>query len=145
MKNLIRFILAAVFLVHYSSFVAAESGLTRTDLFNTYAEGRAELDSLIKGRQFEEAFERFSTPSADSQFAISELEKSLTVEFSEDFENAALVRSIGLKNGFRQELIAYWTNDNYIFVYLFLHANKDALQLLDFRIAPDINELNRFF
>lgn len=110
-----------------------------------YQQGRARLDELMKSRSIVEAVTVFDPDGAINQNELKAMEANLRVRFPQDFEHAALVRSELLRNGFRQELIAYWTGDQYLYVYLLLHTFEQRTRLLNFAYNSSFEKLQGNF
>lgn len=110
-----------------------------------YQQGRAQLDELMKARRIVDAVTIFDPNEAMSRDNLAVIEADLRTRYPDDFEHVALVRSVVLKNGFKQELIAYWTGSNYLYVYLLLHTFDNRTQLLNFAYNSSFEELNGRF
>ncbi|MCA0873393.1 hypothetical protein LCL97_21385 [Seohaeicola saemankumensis] len=110
-----------------------------------YQRGRALLDQLIMERKIVEAVTIFDPNEAMSRENLAVIEADLRTRYTEDFEHAAVVRSELMRNGFRQELIAYWTGNQYLYVYLLMHTFENRTQLLNFAYNSSFEELNGRF
>jgi len=110
-----------------------------------YQQGRALLDQLIMERKIVEAVTIFDPNEAMSRENLEVIEADLRTRYTEDFEHAAVVRSELMRNGFRQELIAYWTGNQYLYVYLLMHTFDNRTQLLNFAYNSSFEELNGRF
>ncbi|MGY3436890.1 MULTISPECIES: hypothetical protein [unclassified Marinovum] len=111
--------------------------------YDNYLALRARLDPLIMSRSIAQALPAFGDVSEAAELAA--LEGRVREIFPVDFENVALIRRVDLEHGFRQELIAYWTETSYIYVYLVLHQRDDGLLALAFTFNSDFDDLNGLF
>ncbi len=74
------------------------------------------------------------------------LDAKLMEAFPDDFVGFGTVRSETLKDGFRQELLSFWTEDgSYLFVYLVLHTRKNRRHLVQFNYGTDFNKFISYF
>ena len=76
---------------------------------------------------------------------LEALDTQIQSLYQNDFESVDLVRSEVHKNGFRQELIAYWTGRDSLYLYLFMHTDGSKIRLLNFRFDTDFHALNVLF
>ncbi|MCP4827100.1 MAG: hypothetical protein GY892_23725 [Shimia sp.] len=66
---------------------------------------------------------------SDAQKA--EYNLALTEAFPDAFIGSATVQSETLKSGFRQEMLAYWTEEgNYLYLYLVMHTQGAQQQVI---------------
>ena len=112
-------------------------------VFDNYLSLRAVLDAQMKNRDIAEVMTTFGGSSSPDE--LEALEARVREIFPRDFENAALLRRNEMKNGWRQELIAYWTGIDYIYVYLLLHDRDEGLLSVTMRFNTDFDELNGAF
>lgn len=112
-------------------------------IFDNYLSLRAVLDAQMKNRDIAEVMTNFG--GASSRDELEALEARVREIFPRDFENAALLRRNEMENGWRQELIAYWTGIDYIYVYLLLHDRDEGLLSVTMRFNTDFDELNAAF
>lgn len=110
-----------------------------------YSEARAEMDKLIMERRMGDAIRQFDGIEQPNNKELAALDTKMRVLYKEDFENVALVRSEVHKNGFRQEMIAYWTGRQYLYVYLLIHTDDNRPRLLQFQFDTNFNAVNKFF
>lgn len=114
-------------------------------IFDNYLSMRATLDSMMKNRDIAEVMTSFGGPSTSPADELEALERRVREIFPQDFENAALLRRNEMENGWRQELISYWTGIDYIYVYLLLHQRDEGLLSVNMRFNTDFDELNAAF
>lgn len=111
----------------------------------TYGEARQKMDDLIMQRRMGDAIRIFDGLGEPSNKELAAIDAKMSVLYKENFTDVALVRSDLLKNGFRQEIIAYWAEDQYLFVYLLMHTADNRARLLNFRFDNDFHTLNALF
>ena len=110
-----------------------------------YSEARAEMDKLIMERRMGDAIRKFDGLGVPDNKELAAIDTKLRVLYKEDFQNVALVRSEVHKNGFRQEMIAYWTGQNYLYVYLVIHTHDNRPRLLQFQFDSNFDAISRLF
>lgn len=110
-----------------------------------YNEARAKMDQLIMERRMGDALRMFEGLAVPDNKELAAIDTKMRVLYKQDFENVALVRSEVHKNGFRQEMIAYWTDNQYLFVYLLIHTDQNAPKLINFQFDSDFHAINRLF
>lgn len=110
-------------------------------VFTDYDTLRARMDALVMARRLSEALVLFGARDAYTDAELAEIDTRVRGRFPADFENAAMVRSAEMLNGFRQEMIAYWTGKNYLYVYLFLHQRPGEIVAMQFRFSTDVDEV----
>ena len=118
---------------------------TATSTRQVYTQAREELDALIMQRRLGDAIRMFDEIVEVDEDELAALDAQMQSLYEKDFESVGLVRSEILKNGFRQELIAYWTGRDYLYLYLFMHTDGSDIRLLNFRFDTDFHILNDLF
>ena len=118
---------------------------TATSTRQVYTQAREELDALIMQRRLGDAIRMFDEIVEVDEAELTALDAQMQSLYEKDFESVGLVRSEILKNGFRQELIAYWTGRDYLYLYLFMHTDGSDIRLLNFRFDTDFHILNDLF
>lgn len=111
----------------------------------TYNAARAEMDTRIMARQMGDAIRMFQGLGVPDDAELASLDVQIQALYPDDFENVALIRSEVIQNGFRQELIAYWTETQYLYVYLLIHTDDNHPRLLNFQFDSDFHALNALF
>jgi len=125
--------------------VQSSMAQTATSTRQVYTQAREELDSLIMQRRLGDAIRMFDEIVEVDEAELQTLDAQIQELYQNDFESVGLVRSEVLKNGFRQELIAYWTGRDYLYLYLFMHTDGSDIRLLNFRFDSDFHVLNDLF
>ncbi len=113
--------------------------------FNSYEEMRGTLDENAKSRNFKDLLIDFGGADEMTVAQLNQLESQVRTIYTSDFENVAVVRRAELENGWSQELIAYWTNAEYIYVYVLLHVRGDVVAAVATRFNSDFDALNALF
>ncbi|MEQ9693866.1 hypothetical protein [Shimia sp. SDUM112013] len=111
----------------------------------TYNEAREQMDSLILQRRLGDAIAMFKALEQPDEAERADLDTRLRALYPDDFTDVALVRSEIHKNGFRQEIIAYWNESQYLYVYLLMHTVDNQPRLLNFSFDADFHKLNALF
>ncbi|MGR3635940.1 MAG: hypothetical protein ACU0BK_08430 [Shimia sp.] len=129
-----------------SALLMPNTGGAQTNLRTQFNEGLANFNELVMQRKIGDAIDLIRTDlnmSADERQAIN---TQMQQFFEEDFIGFATVRSQALKNGFRQELLSYWTADGeYLYIYIFMHARENRRKVLDIKYDLDFHDLNALF
>ena len=110
-----------------------------------YSEARAEMDTLIMARRMGDAIRMFEGLGVPTNKELAAIDTKLRVLYKEDFEKVALVKSEVHKNGFRQEMIAYWTGQQYLYVYLLIHTDDHQPRLLKFQFGSSFEAISQLF
>ncbi|WP_152926445.1 hypothetical protein [Shimia sp. SK013] len=129
-----------------SALLVPNTGGAQTNQRTQFNEGLANFNELVMQRKIGDAIDLIRTDlnmSAEERGAIN---SQMQLFFEEDFLGSATVRSQALKNGFRQELLSYWTSDgDYLYIYLFMHSRENIRKILDIRYDLDFHDLNALF
>ncbi len=114
-------------------------------VFKDYSSLRAQLDSLMKAREVDQLLILFGGSDEMTPQQLSALKGRVQQIYRRDFENVQVIRRQELANGWRQELISYFTGLDYIYVYMLLHDRGDALVSINFKFNSDFDEMNQYF
>lgn len=140
-----RFSVLAIATLLTTAQVQSVLAQTATSTRQVYTQAREELDALIMQRRLGDAIRMFDEIVDVDEAELQTLDAQIQALYQNDFESVGLVRSEVLKNGFRQELIAYWTGRDYLYLYLFMHTDGSDIRLLNFRFDSDFHVLNDLF
>jgi hypothetical protein len=110
-------------------------------VFDSAADMRAELDRLVRDRDFVAVVERFSPPATLSLGRVRVLEDRLKDALAPLEDSTHFLRE-EISQDMTREVIAYWTGDTYVYVYLLTHARTDGVRVLDFRITGDVRAIS---
>lgn len=94
--------------------------------FASYEDMRATLDGLVSTRRIADLLTAFGGADEMSREEMSALEGRVRLLFPSDFANSAVMVRQDMKNGFHQELIAYWTDLAYIYVRILWHERPEG-------------------
>ncbi|WP_323764660.1 hypothetical protein [Marinovum sp.] len=112
-------------------------------MFDNYLALRARLDTLVMNRDIAEVMPAFGDETDPAE--LEALELRVREIYPRDFENVALIRRQDMEHGFRQELIAYWVDTQYIYIHMLLHDRDDGLMALGFNFNSDFGALHDKF
>ncbi|MDA7424269.1 hypothetical protein [Thalassococcus lentus] len=114
-------------------------------VFNDYADMRAQMDELTKTRNIQQLMLRFGGADEMTTVQLDNLDAQVEQIYAVDFEQVSVLRRTEHDNGFYQELLAYWTGLNYLYVYVFYHERDGKIVAINFRFNSDFNALNNLF
>lgn len=134
-------VLIACLVVAGAPRLSAQQSNNDVPIFDNYLSMRATLDSMMKNRDIAEVMTAFGGTNSGSQAELEDLEARVRNIFPRDFENAALLRRQDMENGWRQEMIAYWTGIDYIYVYLLLHQREEGLLAVNMSFNTEFAEI----
>jgi hypothetical protein len=109
-------------------------------VFDSVEDMRAELDRLVRDRDFVAVVERFSPPATMSLGRVRVLQDRLKDTLAPLEDSTYFLREEISQDMLRQ-VIAYWTGDTYVYVYLLTHDRGDGLRVLDFQITGDVRAI----
>lgn len=126
--------------------ISSHDAQAQTNQRTQFNEGLAQFNELVMTRQIGDALV-FLRPDIDlSDAERMELNTRLAEAYIEDFIGTDTVRSETLKGGFRQEMLAYWTDSgDYLYVYLLLHSRDKQRQVLNIQYDSDFHKIVGLF
>lgn len=128
MFSRIRILLAALACVVAVPLHAQE----QDSVFNSYDELRSFIDTRLMGRDFVPVIQTLGGRDEYTTEQLAGINSQFLGIYPRALENAAVVmRDDGL-NGFRREVITYWTGVSYLWFYLFLHETSDRIVVVNF-------------
>jgi hypothetical protein len=103
--------------------LAAQPSAAQPDAnrFASHGDMRATLDGLVSTRRIANLLTAFGGADEMSREEMSALEGRVRLLFPSDFASSAVMVRQNMKNGFHQELIAYWTDLSDICVRILWH------------------------
>ncbi|PSL19421.1 hypothetical protein [Shimia abyssi] len=118
----------------------------RTNQRTSFNEGLAQFNEFIMQGQLGEAI-AFLRPDIElGQDEIATLDAQLTELYSDVFTGQDTVRSESLKGGFRQEMLAYWTDKGeYFYVYVLMHSQNDSRRVLHIEYNTEFHSVFSLF
>ena len=111
-------------------------------VFRSYQDLRSQLDPLMKSRQIAKVMILFGGADEMTSQELEALDERAKTYFKRDFEEVALIKRAEHLNGWRQELIAYWVETEYVYVYILMHQRDDAFVSVNFKFNSDFDEVN---
>lgn len=139
---MLRLIIALIMTFSPAALAAQD---TTDGYFNSYEDMRKTLDENAKSRNFKDLLIDFGGADEMTVAQLNQLQSQVRTIYTSDFENVTVVRRAELENGWSQELIAYWTNAEYIYVYVLLHDRGDIIAAVATRFNSDFDALNALF
>ncbi|WP_170390122.1 hypothetical protein [Ruegeria arenilitoris] len=122
-------ILAAIFLSLSTIPAAAD------EVFATYADYEAFVDTKIKNREFSNVISRLGGADEYTPQQMQVLQGQLRDLVPYYLTNADVAKRVELENGFAQEMRIYWNDNNsYLYYYALLHQRDDGVIVLQFSI-----------
>jgi hypothetical protein len=135
---------AALALAGALALAAPAPAQTTTDrglpIFDSAEDMRAELDRLVRDRDFVAVVERFSPPATMSLGRVRVLQDRLKDTLAPLEDSTHFLRE-EISQEMTREVIAYWTGDTYVYVYLLTHDREGGLRVLDFQITGDVRQI----
>jgi len=128
MPNLVR-ALALLIASIAASPVAAQQ---QDSVFASYAELREFVDTRMMARDFVPVIQTLGGRDEYTTEQLAGINAQFLGIYKSDLENKAMVMREAGENGFRQEVISYWTGVNYLWLYMFLHETGDGVVVVTF-------------
>lgn len=119
--------------------------LAQDGVFKSYSDMRAKLDPLMMHRNVSEVLVLFGGSDEMTVQELAQLDRKVRSIYLRDFKKVAQVRRKDLLNGWRQEMLAYWTGSDYIYAYILLHDRGKDLLAINFKFNSNFHELMKNF
>ena len=104
------------------------------------------FNELVLEKKVGEALDMIQQDRIFSDEEKAAYNAELMEAYPDDFVGSATVQSATLKSGFRQELLAYWTDDgNYLFLYLLMHTRDNQRRVIFMDYSEDLSDLISLF
>ena len=117
-----------------------------TNRFASYADMRAVLDDLVSTRRIVDLLLAFGGGDEMPRADMAAVETQVRMLFPSDFVNSSVMIRDDMKNGFRQELIAYWTDLSYIYVRILWHERPEGgVVAINMTFNSDVDALMSLF
>jgi DNA polymerase IIIc chi subunit len=128
-------------------FIAApQETLAQTNVRTQFNQAMAEFNALIMEQRFADALRMIRPGIEITDEEIAAMDNRFWELYPKNFIAHGTVRSQALKSGFRQEILAYWDEDQrYIYVYLLIHSLKDNVIVLNVDTSATFETLNDYF
>ena len=137
-----RLISFALFLLWLPFTATAQSSYTENGLplFETYDDAIDLLDEFMFQRRMSDMLGVFFV-MPDSQSRLQEAQ--LRAVTTQNFKNVDTVLRTETAPGWTQEVRAYWTGDNYVFVAVMVHEREDGFLVLDVKLNNSWADMRR--
>ncbi len=112
-------------------------------VFSDYQEFRDTLDPLIKSRQVSQFMKLFGGRHNYNQAQSDDLQAKIRSVRPVDFINVEVIKSDNVSDNWHQELLAYWTGADYLFVYILYQQRDEGLFPISLYFNTDLKELLR--
>ena len=104
---------------------------TQTNLRTQFNQALALFNEMVMNKEIGEAIDMIQPDLVLSDAEKTEYNAALAEAFPDPFVGSATVQSEALKGGFRQEMLAYWTeNGDYLYLYLVMHTQGAQQQVI---------------
>ncbi|MEM9248266.1 MAG: hypothetical protein AAGB05_06150 [Pseudomonadota bacterium] len=141
-------LLGAVFAVGLAAAVPAQTtagaDAAPLPIFDTPQDMRAELDRLMRDRDFIALVSRFSPPALMSLGRVRVLEDRYKSALAPFEDSGHLILETPAEH-ITREVIAYWEGEVYVYVYLLTHQRNDGVRVLDFQVSGDIRAIKEWW
>ncbi len=118
----------------------------QTNQRTAFNQGMERFNILVKEQKLSDALQMIRPELEMTDEDIVNIDNRFWEFYPKAFVGHDSIRSEVLKNGSRQEIIAYWDEDNrYFFVYLLVHANGEGFTVVNVDYGTDFESLNVFF
>lgn len=119
-------LLSAALLMTTTALVQAQ-----TNLRTQFNQGLALFNEMVMNKEIGEAIDMIQPDVVLSDSEKAEYDAALAEAFPDPFVGSATVQSATLKSGFRQEMLAYWTESgDYLYLYLVMHTEGAQQQVI---------------
>ncbi|WP_299420931.1 hypothetical protein [uncultured Shimia sp.] len=119
-------LLSAAFVLAASASVEAQ-----TNLRTQFNQALALFNELVMNKEIGEAIDMIQPDVVLSDAEKAEYNAALSEAFPDPFIGSATVQSATLKSGFRQEMLAYWTESgDYLYLYMVMHTQGAQQQVI---------------
>ena len=103
-------------------------------IFQNYDDFTNYVDDHMMNRDFIPMVQRLGGRDEYTQEQLSQVNTQLLAAFPQDFPNKAIVRSVDMGAGFREEAWVYWQGLSYAWFYVLLHDRGNDLLVIQFNI-----------
>ncbi|SFK61927.1 hypothetical protein [Shimia haliotis] len=122
------------------------SASAQTNQRTAFNQGIERFNNLVMEQRLSDALKMMRPEMEMSDDDIVRIDNRFWEHYPKTFVGHDTVRSEALKSGFRQEVLAYWDEDNrYFFVYLLIHATNSGFNVVNIDYSTDFESLNANF
>lgn len=119
-------LLSAAFVLTASASLEAQ-----TNLRTQFNQALALFNELVMNKEIGEAIDMIQPDLVLSDSEKAEYNAALSEAFPDPFVGSSTVQSATLKSGFRQEMLAYWTEGgDYLYLYIVMHTQGAQQQVI---------------
>ncbi len=140
-KPVILSLLLAVSSASSSTAKEPSTYLNGFPLFQNYDAFREYLDPLIKKRQVVKFLDQFGGNARYTKPQALQLEEQIRGLRKVDMQNVEVIKTEELSENWTQELLAYWTGADYIFLYVLYQDRDEGLFAINVTFNTDIKPL----
>ncbi len=118
----------------------------QTNLRTQFNDAMALFNDLIMQKEVGEALDLVRQDKVYTPAERQAMNEELSAAFPDPFIGSGTVQSSPLKNGFRQELLAFWSREGgYLYVYLVLHTVDNRIKVIEADYSTSLSEfISRF-
>ncbi len=121
-----KILLSAAVMVATSATLQAQ-----TNLRTQFNQALALFNEMVMNKEIGEALDMIQPGIILSDTEKQEYNSALSEAFPDPFVGSSTVQSETLKSGFRQEMLAYWTESgDYLYLYLVMHTQGTQQQVI---------------
>jgi len=132
-----NYLLSAALVLSTASMATAQ-----TNLRTQFNQALALFNEMVMNKEIGEAIDMIQPDVALSDAEKSEYNAALAEAFPDPFVGSSTVQSATLKSGFRQEMLAYWTeNGDYLYLYLVMHTQGAQQQVIHVDYSTTFSKL----
>lgn len=103
------------------------------------------VDNHVGRRDFIPLIQKLGGRDEYTMEQLQGLQQQFTAIYPTDFSHRATVRTRQLENGFREEIITYWTDLAYIWFYAITHQREDGLVVINFALNSSYDAVAQRF
>ncbi|WP_212523193.1 hypothetical protein [Actibacterium sp. MT2.3-13A] len=99
------------------------------------------VDGHIARRDFIPLIQRLGGRDEYTAEQLNGLQQQFLAIYPADFTHRATVRTRLLENGFREEIVGYWTGLAYIWFYAITHQRDDGVVVISFALNSNYDQV----
>ncbi len=112
-------------------FATTTTAHAQTNMRTQFNQALALFNELVMNKEIGEAIDMILPDMVLSDAEKADYNEALAEAFPDPFVGSATVQSETLKSGFRQEMLAYWTEEgDYLYLYLVMHTQGAQQQVI---------------
>lgn len=131
---------ALILAIGLSSPAAAQDGV-----FDSYDDLRSTLDGMMIDRRITDFMIAVGAADEMTPQQLDSLEARVREIFPEPLANVTRARAEDLGDGFRHEMLIYWTGTSYLYVRILVHEQADRTVAVTTRFNTDFDAINSLF